>query len=61
MHPYEDSFIISNGQICFIFRMELEPELTELFHKTNMSFYFLRFCISLDRLAVDPDILEKIP
>lgn len=26
-----------------------------------MSYYFLRFCISLDKLAADPDILEKIP
>ncbi len=26
-----------------------------------MSFFFMRFCISLDRLSVDPEILEKIP
>ena len=41
--------------------MEFEPELTDLFNKTNMSFFFMRFCISLDRLSVDPEILEKIP
>ena len=61
MHSFEESFLISDGQICFLFRMEFEPELTDLFNKANMSFFFLRFCISLDRLAVDPDILEKIP
>lgn len=33
----------------------------DLFHKNNLSYYFLRFCISLDKLAIDPDILEKIP
>lgn len=47
--------------MVFIFRIEYEPELTDLFSKTNMSYFFLRFCISLDRLAIDPDILEKIP
>ncbi len=26
-----------------------------------MTFFFVRFCISLERLAVDQDILEKIP
>jgi hypothetical protein len=41
--------------------MEFEPELTDIFNKTNMSFFFMRFCISLDRLSVDPEILEKIP
>ena len=41
--------------------MEFEPELTDLFRKDNMSFFFLRFCISLERLAIDQDILEKIP
>eukprot|EP00347_Sterkiella_histriomuscorum_P020361 403338103 len=61
MHPYEESIIISDGQMVFIFRIEFEPELTDLFSKTNMSYFFLRFCISLDRLAIDPDILEKIP
>jgi hypothetical protein len=61
MHPFEEAFLISDGHLCFIFRMEFEPELTDLFSKTNMSFFFVRFCISLDRLSVDPDILEKIP
>jgi hypothetical protein len=41
--------------------MDFEPELSELFGKSNMSFFFVRFCISLERLAVDQDILEKIP
>ena len=61
MHPFEEAFLISDGQLTFIFRMEFEPELTDLFSKQNMSFFFVRFCISLDRLAVDQDILEKIP
>ena len=26
-----------------------------------MAFYFLRFCISIDKLAADTEILEKIP
>jgi hypothetical protein len=26
-----------------------------------MPYFFIRFCISLERLAVEPDILEKIP
>ena len=41
--------------------MEFEPEVMDLFCKSNMSFFFLRFCISLEKLAIDPDILEKIP
>jgi len=41
--------------------MDLESELTSLFTKGNMSFYFTRFCISLDKVSVDPEILEKIP
>jgi hypothetical protein len=61
MHPFEEAFIISDGSLCFIFRIEFEPELPELFSKFNMSFFFLRFCISLDKIAIDPDILEKIP
>jgi hypothetical protein len=41
--------------------MDFEPELSELFGKGNMSFFFVRFCISLEKLVVDPEILEKIP
>lgn len=41
--------------------MDFEPELTELFGKSNMCYFFVRFCISVDRLIVDSDILEKIP
>jgi hypothetical protein len=41
--------------------MEFEPEMTDLFGKVNMSYFFIRFSISLDRLVVDPDILDKIP
>lgn len=26
-----------------------------------MSYFFVRFCVSLERLVVDPEILEKIP
>jgi hypothetical protein len=60
-HPFEETMLISDGQLCFIFRIEFEPELTDLFSKQNMSFFFVRFCISMERLAVDQDILEKIP
>lgn len=42
-------------------RMELEPELTELFDRQNMSFFFMRFCFSMRKLANDPEILEKVP
>jgi hypothetical protein len=63
MHHSEEQFLISDSGIsmCFNFKMEFEPELSELFGKSNMSFFFVRFCISLERLAVDQDILEKIP
>ena len=69
MHPYEESFVIfdtsknggGGGGIAYVFRVDLEPTLTELFSRENMSFYFTRFCISLDRLSGDSDILEKIP
>lgn len=62
MHPSEEKFIITDGAgVCMLFRMDFEPELTDLFGKSNMSYFFVRFCISLDRLVVDPDILEKIP
>ena len=26
-----------------------------------MSYYFMRFCFSMHRLAIDPDILDKVP
>lgn len=62
MHPREESFLVTDGnQVCFSFRMDFEPELSELFGKENMSFFFVRFCISLERLVVDPEILDKIP
>lgn len=41
--------------------MQFEPELSELFGKMNMSSFFVRFCVSLEKLVVDPEILEKIP
>jgi hypothetical protein len=62
MHPNEESFIVTDGcSVCYTFRMEYEPEMTDLFGKLNMSYFFIRFSISLDRLVVDPDILDKIP
>ena len=62
MHPKEECFLITDGfSVCYSFRMDFEPELSDLFGKNNMSFFFVRFCISLERLVVDPDILEKIP
>jgi hypothetical protein len=61
MHPFEDTFAISDGNVVFIFRMEFEPEIMEIFDKQNMSYFFLRFCISIEKLAIDPEILEKIP
>ena len=42
-------------------RLELEPELTELFERNNMSFYFMRFCFSMQSLVRDPEIMDKIP
>lgn len=42
-------------------RMELEPELMELFDRQNMSYYFMRFCFSMQKLAADQDILDKVP
>ena len=63
MHHSEEQFLISDSglSVCFHFRMDFEPELSEMFGKTNMSFFFVRFCISLERLVVDQEILEKIP
>ena len=62
MHSKEEQFLITDGNhVCFNLRMDFEPELSELFGKSNMSYFFVRFCISLERLAVDPEILEKIP
>jgi hypothetical protein len=63
MHPHDEAFLITDGHsVCFTFQMEFESEMSELFGKgSNMSFFFVRFCISLERLVVDQDILEKIP
>lgn len=44
-----------------MFNIDYEPEFSDLFSKQNIAYFFLRFCISLDRLAVEPDILERIP
>jgi hypothetical protein len=33
MHPIEDAFIVYSGHVAYIFRLELEPELTELFDR----------------------------
>lgn len=64
MHPFEDSFVLydSNGLLLYSFNIDFESELTDLFPKgPNLSYFFLRFCMSLDRLSLDPEILEKIP
>jgi hypothetical protein len=62
MGPSDETFLITdNNQVCFKFRIQFEPELSELFGKGNMSYFFVRFCVSLERLVVDPEILEKIP
>jgi hypothetical protein len=61
MHPFDLAFTVYDGQVAFVMRMELEPELTELFDRQNMSYYFIRFCLSMKKLASEPDILEKIP
>ena len=61
MHPFDLAFTVYDGQVAFVMRMELEPELMELFDRQNMSYYFMRFCFSMPKLSVDPDILEKIP
>ena len=61
MHPFDLVFTVYDGQVAFVMRMELEPELMELFDRQNMSYYFMRFCFSMPKLSVDPDILEKIP
>jgi hypothetical protein len=61
MHPFDLAFTVYDGQVAFVMRMELEPELTELFDRQNMSYYFMRFCLSMKKLASEPDILEKIP
>lgn len=61
MHPHKDAFLVYDGYIAYVFKMILEPELNDLFDKNNTSFYFMRFCISMNKLAFDPDILEKIP
>jgi len=61
MHPFELAFTVYDGQVAFVMRMELEPELTELFERKNMSYYFMRFCFSMQRLATDPEILDKVP
>lgn len=62
MHPYEETFIVTDGSsVCFTFKMDFEPELSDLFGRENLSYFYLRFCISIERLVIDPDILEKIP
>lgn len=61
MHPFDLAFTVYDGQVVFVMRMELEPELTELFDRQNMSYYFMRFCFSMRKLAADPEILEKVP
>lgn len=33
MHPFELSFTVYDGQVVFVMRMELEPELMELFDR----------------------------
>lgn len=61
MHPYEDTILIYDDQMCFFFKIEFQQHLTDLFSKKNLAYYFLRFCISQSKLANDADILEKIP
>ena len=53
MHPNQDAFVIYDGYVAFVMRLELEPELSELFDRKNMSYYFIRFCFSMNLLAKD--------
>lgn len=41
--------------------MEFEQQLTDLFERDNRCYFFTRFCLSLEKVAIDPEILEKIP
>jgi hypothetical protein len=61
MHPFDLAFTVYDGQVAYVMRIELEPELTELFDRKNMAYFFMRFCFSMRKLASDPEILEKIP
>ena len=61
MHASDEAFTIYDGQVAFVMRLELEPELMELFDKQNMCYYFTRFCFSMQKLKIDNEILEKVP
>ena len=61
MHPNMEAFIVYDHYAAFIMRLELEPELSELFDRKNTSYYFIRFCLSMSTLSKDQDILEKVP
>ena len=61
MHPNMEAFIVYDYYIAFVMRLELEPELSELFDRKNTSYYFIRFCLSMTALSKDQDILEKVP
>lgn len=53
MHPSQEAFVVYDGYVAFVMRLELEPELSELFDRKNMSYYFIRFCFSMNVLAKD--------
>ena len=61
MHPNQEAFVVYDGYVAYLMRLELEPELSELFDRKNMSYYFIRFCFSMNMLAKDQEILEKVP
>ena len=62
MHPSEDLLLLHDGFVCYIWKIEIGNSVASLFEGTkNTSYYFVRFCFSMDKLAFDPEILARIP
>ncbi len=50
-----------NEETVMTLNIALSSELNELFNESNTSFYYLRFCFSMECLSEDQEMLEKVP
>lgn len=61
MSQDQNRFILKGEHRFFVFSIQLQKDLDNIFVGQNTSFAFIRFCMSLERLANDEDVLESLP
>lgn len=51
MHPFEPVFTVYDGQVAYVMRIEMQPELPGLLSDKNLPFFLMRFVFSFPGLS----------